>query len=175
MTTPAPEVPTPIDDTKVAPLLYALMECLCEELSKTTAGAPCWCGVMPGLQVAADCACNTRTNACGTGWVRLGLVFPTKVFPQQDRGADPCDALLAATIELGVVRCAPVFGAKGAAPSVDAQLEAVHHQLSDMAALLRVWRCCPALAKRKVSLGAYSPSGPDGGCLGGTMTATVSL
>lgn len=168
----APDV-GPVDDQQIAPLLYTMAECLCEQLAGTPGGAPCFCGVMPAALVPMDfCDCATA-NRCGMGYVRLDSLYPSRVFANPDIDAR-CGSPLAARIAVGVTRCLPDMDARGNPPGVDQQTEAVRYQMADMMAARRAIACCLDPATKYV-LGAYTPVGPAGGCGGGQWLVTVQV
>jgi hypothetical protein len=161
------------DDTKVAPIMYALADCLCEQLASTPGGSPCFCGVMPASLVPMDfCDCQTE-RACGMAWVRLDALYPSVQFPVQDLEA-LCGSPLAARLAVGVTRCLPTIDERGNPPDVAAQTMAVQVQMADMMAARRAIACCAAEYTRMI-LGLYTPIGPAGGCGGGFWTATFQV
>lgn len=184
MTTPAPE--EPIDEQKVLPLLLQLVECLCAQLDLSVGGAPCFCGVVPGINVAADyCDCTSK-GPCGKAYVNLMSLYPSNVFPTPLRDAGNCGAKLAARVRMGTLRCMPTFATpaafgKGAGEpaTIQQQLDSVRVQLSDMQHMRKAIECCAntevAGRKRKLLLDTYTPVGPQGNCGGGEWTFWVSV
>lgn len=167
-------VAPPAEDTIIAPYLYLLSDCLCSALDDTPGGVPCFCGVVPGANVAMDyCDCGSTARACGMAWVRLDSLYPSRVFPQPATEANACRDPLAARIQLGVTRCLPGMDARGNPPSVAAQAEAVRVQMADMAAMRRAASCC--FTSGLFLLGQYTPIGPTGNCGGGQWTVTVQV
>jgi hypothetical protein len=168
----APTVDLMVEDTVAWPVLVALADCLCAEL--VTAGLPttCICTVMPGEGVATDYVTPTQ----GMAWVRMASAFPSSVFPSQDQGAGGCLMPLAIQLEVGVLYCAPVTeGRSNNPPGLSAMFDSTRLQMAAMAAMLRAIECCLGSAGRKgVSLGAYTPAGPDGAVVGGTWQVTVA-
>lgn len=162
------------DDDLALPVLDAIRDCLCAELVASPGGETCFCGLWPALTVTPDfCSCKGGVGGCGQAWVRLVRIYPFQAYPQQALDAR-CKAGLAAVVELGVLRCIPTLGAGGAAPDAAAQAQAVVVQMGDWQAMRRTLECCEALARRDVVLGNYDPRG-QGGCGGGTLTATIRL
>lgn len=160
------------DDDLALPVLDAIRACLCTELAESPGGETCFCSLWPGLTVTADyCTCKGGGN-CGQAWVRLVEVYPYAAYPQRQFDAK-CSAGLAMTVELGVYRCMPT-GTGTRPPDSAQQAEATRIQLGDWQAMRRTLACCPALARREVVLGSYTPRG-QGGCGGGTLQGTVKL
>lgn len=162
------------DDDLALPVLDAIRACLCAELAASPGGETCFCGLWPALSVPADyCTCKGGVGGCGQAWVRLVRIYPYRQYPQQDVDAS-CRAGLAAVVELGVLRCMPSLGPNSTPPDAAAQAQAVVTQMGDWQAMRRTLECCDALVRRDVVLGNYDPRG-QGGCGGGTLTATVKL
>lgn len=164
-----------LEDDLALPVLDAIRACLCTELESSPGGETCFCGIIPGGgTVPADwCNCKGTAAGCGQAWVRAALIFPYAAYPQQNTTA-ACNSGLAMQVELGVLRCLPTLNAAGAGPSAVQQAGAVQVQLGDWQAMRRVLACCEALSRREVVLGTYIPRS-QGGCGGGTLTATVML
>ncbi len=155
----------------VWPRLTALRDCLCEAANPQL----CQCTVLPGELVSIDYCTECSGGVCGQGWVRLESAFPSTVFPMQDTDATlgrSCGKVLAITVELGMVRCAPVGDAQGNPPSTDQWEAASIQQMTDMAAMRTAIQCC--FPHELTVLGAYTPVGPAGGCVGGHWSVAVS-
>lgn len=161
-------------DTLLA-ILDGLRECLCAALVDSTTGEGCFCGLYPGASTTADwCSCKGNAANCGMAWVRLDRVYASSQnFPALD--AKPsCNAVLAAVIELGVYRCAPLPNRNGQMDPV-AITNAVLRQVADADAMVRAAQCCDALTRRPHVLGTYLPTPGGGDCTGGTWPLTVQL
>lgn len=164
---------TPLSDNLVAPLLVELRDCLCSQLARTPAGPVCRCMLLHNFSLppmdGCDCTCE---NGRGDGWVRLVRLEPEVSLNLTHPTVCPTGWL--ATIELGVYRCVPLDDSPAAMPAQqvgDIALE----MLADMAALIRVLGCCPALADRDVGVDYWQPVGPAGGCAGGTLQIRVAI
>jgi hypothetical protein len=156
------------EEPPITLLLAMYQQCLCDGLAEAGLPAPCFCGVLPGGSVANDYGDE------GMAWVRLVTAAPSRQFPQQDDTWTPCAAPIAYTLEMGVLRCAPVFAdSRGNPPSLEAQFETVRLQMADMEAMKKAIACCNTPEEWDVALGPYSPVGPDGGRVGGTWTFSV--
>jgi hypothetical protein len=157
--------------TALATKVATLVECLCRMLAEQGAGPTCFCGVVPGEQVAWDYCGECTSGACGMGYVRLGRVFPTTAFPNE-QGYGKCNTYLAAQITVGALRCAPVASDTGELPNEQDMAEAWLAVVADMGAMHQAVRCC---GFRDYYLEGYTPLGPTGGCVGGEWMVTVLL
>lgn len=146
-----------------------MLECLCAEVNQSIGGPVCWCGMVPGAQVAMDhCGPCTSGGQCGQAWFRLNRAYGSNRFPQPVFDATSCQAPLAYEWQAGVWRCVPVWdGGEDAPPTVPQQLTASLIQISDMQAVYRAILCC---VTDEAALGQYTPVGPNGGCGGGFWT-----
>lgn len=157
-------------DITIWPVLQNLVNCLCIELA--TSGLPelCFCGLLVGAS-ATD---QMGDGALGQAWVRLVTAYPSTAFPTQTtiaRGS--CSASLAAEVEIGVLRCAPTSSDGSEPPSESDWWESGRLQMADMAAVRRAIRCCDSGAELVV-LGSYTPTGPQGGTVGGVWQVFVA-
>lgn len=164
------EVPpaTFVEDDAIWPLMIQLQQCLCETLQARGLMQEdgCFCGMVPGDNVAWD-------YPNGMAWVRLVDVYPSTTFPAQDatlRGS--CSATLAATLEVGLLQCAPSLNSIGAAPTDLQQFEATRLQLAGMRAMHQAITCCDI---DLMVLGNYTPQGPQGIMVGGTWQVNVGV
>lgn len=162
-----------LEDELIYPLMVELSGCLCAENDASGMGPMCFCGLTFGDEPNVDCGeCD---DGCGSGWVRLINAFPsTDFFPAQD-GEATCATLLAASIEVGIIRCTEVVLEDGSAPGVSSQLGSARQQLADMALIRRAIRCCFDNKYKDLDyvLGTYTPASSDGGCVGGYWEITV--
>lgn len=156
---------TPFAPASIPVLDYALQlsTCLCEELATNGAGPTCWCGLVPGLDVAMD-HCNPCGDTCGMGYVRIGSIFPYGVFPGPT--LEPKCTGLAWQLDVGAFRCFPV-PEDGEPNSPEVMLAVTVDQARDAWAMYRAITCCDAPL---VSVQGYQPIGPMGGCVGGFWT-----
>lgn len=159
-------------------VMDALRLRLTTRLADTPGGTPCFSGMYPGTLTVADwCGCTTSRDgsvtSCGMAAVRLDRIYAYDRFPQQASGAVPCDAPLAAVIELSTYRCRPV-GTGREGPSAAQLAQAVIVQNGDIGAMHYALTCTPALSDRDHALGQWTPR--DGGdCGGGYWPVTVAL
>lgn len=165
-----PVIPT---DPVIWPLLTELASCLCQQITDSGLPEPCFCAILPGAEVAFDYCEPCEGGACGQAWVRLDSLYPSAVFPAPDVEGT-CASLLAISVQVGIVRCAPVAGDDGGPPGLADQLDTAQLQVADALAIRRAVLCCGLSLHREHALGPYQPVGPLGGCVGGAWTATFS-
>lgn len=151
------------------PTLTELAACLCTQLHDSGLPDVCFCGVLPGSEVAWDYA--SGCDNCGMAWVRLLGMQPSTAFPQADINPSNCSKPLAYTVEMGVLRCAPMPKEDGTPPTLEEMLDATELQIADAAAMRRAVACC--LGVRGWILGPYQPVGPQGGAVGGLWTVNI--
>ena len=147
------------EDTTIWPVLEELQRCLCATLDEHgVMPGKCLCGIVPGAEVSWD-------FPDGIAWVRLIAVAPVAGL---DRSS--CGVPLEAEIEVGVLNCAPTPTARGVLPDEAALRESARLQMAAMDAMRRAITCC--YEGDHLSLGIYTPLGPQGGLVGGSWTAT---
>lgn len=163
-------------DTILLPMMDDLRAQLGVALADTLAGAPCVLTLQDGPAATADwCTCGGRNGGCGMGWVRLDNLYPSSAsFPAVDAKPGSCAAVLAAVLEVGAYRCAPVPGADGSPPSPAAQTQATLEVVDDAMALVCAVRATEAVTSRPSVLGRWTPRA-GGDCHGGALLVTVSL
>ena len=162
-------------ERRLWPMATELASCLCRTIAINGLPAPCFCGVLPGEAVAYDYCAPCEGDACGMAWVRLvAAAERSVVFAATTLAAtgNPCDVSLAATFEIGILRCAPTLKENGDLPTMADHLAAAELQFADMAAARESALCC-FTDRRQIALGAYTPIGPEGGCLGGAWTVNI--
>lgn len=151
--------------------LLALATCLCAEIENhPVTPKVCFCGVVPGDQVAMDYT-GDCTDACGMAWVRLVAAYPSTIIGQATTTPGNCGSMLGLDVEIGVVRCVQGLNEDGDPPSPEALLEASLWQWEDMATIRRAILCCTG--SKDFLLSQYAPFGPMGGLVGGTWTVSM--
>lgn len=141
--------------------------CLCERLQDSAreggAPMPCICTVLPGAVVPYD-----YCEAGGSAWSRVVGIVPIT----SDIGDYTCATEYEVTIEVGILRCAPMLGANNELPSDAEQTAAAMQQYADMGLMHAALTCCTVPSRFDgPAVGSYVPLGPDGGCVGGSWTA----
>lgn len=167
---------TPTLDLSVRPVVDILVACL-EQAVATVPKPPKVTCLRPGEQVALMLSSAGRDECCeGLAWVRVASIYPSNTFPAQDITVAGCGVVAwAATIELGVARCAPTPPAEEI-PSCEEWTDATYAILDDAAAMRRALCCFAAAEKYRLMLpGIWTPLPIDGGCMGGTMLVTVAI
>jgi hypothetical protein len=165
----SPKPPTQTDNP-INTLLDDLSVCLCAQILNDGLPNVCFCGVVPGDQIALDYAGNCA-DECGMAWVRNAGAYPSTVVGQPSTLPGNCSSGIGLSVELGIMRCMSVGEADGSGPS-SSELEAASRlQQSDMLAMWRAVACCRS-SKDWVIVG-YTPYGPEGGLVGGTLTISA--
>jgi hypothetical protein len=165
-----------VDDPIAWCLADALRDCFCTALAEVSAPVGCCC-LHPGAEVAWD-SCDP-----GQAWVRVASIYPLAArFPQAADGVDPqpCGGTngWGVVLELGAVRCMPTVSDAGELPSCEDVTAVTRLVLADAHAMRRAALCCrwrETCTNREVDLlvGAWTPIGPQGVCVGGTLSVTV--
>lgn len=128
--------------------------------------------VTPLLSTVDDECCS------GLGWVRIKRMSGVRQVGELDNVA--CFAQeRTLELEVGVARCAPTAPSVSTIPTED-QWEAAALQLDADQGAMEAAICCAfgdleGSAAEEVSVGEYVPFGPDGNCIGGTMSVFVRM
>lgn len=157
---------------KITTLLTELSTCLCAQI--LTDGTPpvCFCGVMPGAVVSLDYAGECE-NECGMAWVRLLQSYPSATLGQPSATPGNCSAAIGVDVELAIVRCIEVGGPDGQPPEPAVLAAAAVLQQADMMSMWRAVACCRN--SKDWVIGQYTPYGPEGGLVGGTLTISLQV
>lgn len=154
-----------------------LLLCVSERLAGVPAGSPARALVAPGSQIAWDeCECGQLT-------VHMRTVFPAENFPFQKLTApfDKCDpaAWSVAEFVITILRCVPVQGDDGNAPTAARLHEAARLDHLDRWAVRAGVACCfeseqpalrtPRLMQEQLAVGA------EGMCVGSELHVLVGL
>jgi hypothetical protein len=159
--------------TAISAKVDMLVQCICAALAVDGAGPTCFCGVVPGDDVAWDyCGECDDSGLCGMGYVRINQSYVSENFPTQIPATNGCrTGVLTLELVVGSLRCVPLPEEDGTLPNEADQAEAWDRQIADMSALFTaICECFP-----DASIGSYSALGPQGGCAGGEWTVWVSL
>lgn len=157
--------------------VYAKLKLLRDSLGQavTDADLPplCSLAVQPGNALALDFVECGDDGSNGMGWVMLQSAFPSNRLPQPVAGVITCSTDTALTAQVGIVRNMPI--PDDGEPLDDATyLALAEAQMTEME-VMRAAIVCYYGKDRDVVLGAYTPTGPQGGAVGGYWTCTVSL
>lgn len=107
--------------------------------------------------------------ACSQMWVRVVQIAPATA-PESFGGS--CAISLRITLEVGVLRCVPIPEG-GEAPTASDVLEAAQISMDDMNTVQ-----CAAMSSDafdRISLGVWTPLGPQGGQYGGVWSFTADM
>lgn len=159
--------------TGIVDLLTNLAACLCEQIEEANLPMTCFCGVLPGEQAydvagLGDC----EDDVCGQAWVRLATSYPSNAVGVIDQTIGNCGTGMGYDIEIGIQRCLQT-NSGGEALTQEELLEATTLQLADMDVLYRTVACCDTLDSKDYIIIGYTPTGPEGGLLGGVLTVSV--
>jgi hypothetical protein len=159
----------------IGPIMAAILDCASQALADND--RPCDRVLLaPGAEVAWDECCD------GFLYVRLISMFGSgNPFPNQDTRPGGCKpTMIASTLGIGVGRCASTQDDDGIAPPVDTLTAEALGVVADASIILDAIKCCvapltddPDSNVLATSLGAWSPSGPQGGCVGGEWSLVV--
>jgi len=154
--------------SKVATIVEALADCLCQQVAADGLPELCYCGVMPGAVAVADRIGDCGT-VCGMAWVRLEQMYPSTIvgLPAVDPGN--CGKALSIDIEVGILRCFPTE------PTDQELIEATELQLAEAETMYRAIACCPAIPMMDSVVSPYVPLGPEGDTLGGSMMVSTMV
>lgn len=112
--------------------------------------------------------CEDEDVFCSQAWVRVANI----VAVSNDSWEGTCSSVLRLTLEVGVLRCAPVEEG-GEAPRAADVMVAALQAMTDMQAIQ-----CAALGCEvwnSIDVGDWVPVGPLGGQVGGIWTFTVEI
>lgn len=163
--------------------LNAKMEAIkdCVEAALVDCNRPvCRSSLKPGAEefIPWDNCCEC-SNGEGELWVGVNRVWPSDNFPFQVTGTErPCSFLAyAAELSIGVMRCSLALTDSGEAPTTERMEAEVAKMTADRAAVGQAIRCCygPTVEKGEYLIGSWVPLGPNGGCVGGQQSLTITF
>lgn len=132
----------------------------------------------PGIETAWDNCCEDS----GQLSVRLVQVYPTAgvntSFPGQDTRPSCAPTLLAARLEVEVIRCAHTLDDGGVAPSAARVTEDANNTTWDASILFQALMCCLSDGVQGVHtwvIDRWDPKGVSGGCAGGAWQLLVAV
>lgn len=153
-----------IQDTFLWPSLLSLTGALAQEITASNLPELCFLSPLPGSQVAADYCVD------GMGWARV--VNVTEESDEAAGSTRKCGLPRVATIEVGILRCAPVGSDSGEPPTADQWLATAELTTADQAAVHRAITCHDH-GWGDFALANWTPAGPAGGCVGGAWSVQV--
>lgn len=146
-----------------------LITCLCAQIIEDGNGNVCFCGIMPGSEVAMDYF-GECTDACGMAYVTLETGTPANGIGVENTQVNNCGSAFTFDVEIGILRCVEAGDEHGAPPTPESLNETAHVQFADILTMRRAVQCCNP---KPYILGAYTPYGPTGGAVGGTFLLTL--
>lgn len=156
--------------------LVTLTGCLEATLSHYEAPT-CRVFVAPGGPPAWDVCCDCHEGE-GQAWVQVDRVYATDNFPAEQTGANRCrPAEFAAVIRMGVLRCAATVDDQAEIPSADRLIADAWKVQRDRVAMYDALTCCflDDADPGTYVVGPWTPLGPAGGCVGGTIEFTLQF
>ena len=110
-------------------------------------------------------------------YVQIAQVSPTDDFPIQQTGpmrCPPSGQIL--ELNIGILRCAAVVDDQGRAPSSEQMTADALKVQRDRTIVYEAIRCCylEDADPGTYVIGAFTPLGPGGGCVGGTTSLTLA-
>lgn len=153
--------------------LSLLRDCLCQQVIDDGSPPLCFCEVVPGEAAVAEYF--QCTAACtGMGWVRLVSAYPATAVGTPDAQIGNCGKETGLDVELGIMRCQQGLITRDGRP-VPASVvsEAAAQQMLDMETMFRAIVCCTTLNGKDFIVGAYTPLGPEGGIVGGSLAVSI--
>lgn len=165
---------TLFDSNPVFNRIGELAECLCAQIQDPDNGVPdvCFCGIVPGDQAVGDYAgdCNTK---CGMAWVRLAGMYPMAILGTPDATPGNCGVGVGIDVEMGIMRCIDFGDEQGNMPPPADLLAATQLQIADALIMRKALFCCDAIPAKEAIMSAYTPVGPLGGLVGGTILVSM--
>jgi hypothetical protein len=167
-------------DPIASPSAGQLLACFTEQLMELP-NPPAKIELRAGAEAGPLIGPNVDECCPGLAWVRVARVYPSwDSFPSEDNSWLPTGPLAyAVVLEMGVAFCMPWADTEGGYESLDPpgtqDWASAHDTLMQHQNLMRrAAACCWPHTTRRV-VGGWTPLSGDGGCIGGTLTVTVSV
>jgi hypothetical protein len=159
----------PYVDAMFLPAAQALTGCLSAAVAFLTV-PPAIVGMRSGQQVVFDLSQNEDLCCEGFAWVRMGTATPLTPGPHR------CNVTLwELELEMGIVRCAPMGDDQAIVPE-SAYIASAATLAEDFTAMRRAVCCFGELEPGyDFTVGTYTPVGPEGGCMGGSIPVRVAI
>lgn len=161
-------------ETEVGAVVEALATCLCAQILADGTPKTCFCGVIPGAAIPMDMVTGTCKDADGMAFVRLVNTYPANQVGVQNLEPGNCAVGQGVDLEVGIIRCFPLTRS-GGSPKPDVLLARTKLQIADERTMRRAINCCEWLDAQDFVVGLYTPIGPEGGVLGGTIPISAWL
>lgn len=144
-----------------------LAVCLCSQISEDGNGDVCFCGVMPGSEIAMDYVNGCDDDGpCGMAYVNLTTAQPSSGIGVPNVEVNNCGSMLGFSVEIGILRCAAMGGTNGEPPTQEELTRVSLITFADIKTMMRAVACCNP---KPYVLGDYQPYGPNGFVVGGTF------
>lgn len=150
----------------------ALTEIIADVVARVEAkGWPalCMADIVPGSQAALD-----YCDRCDGGMV-WGRVVDITAAADPGSPAAACGMPWNVSIELGMVRGAPVMHEDGEPPTPEEQAAAAAQQQQETDLMFASLSCIALTSGWRVQPMAYAPIGPEGLCVGGVWIAVLEV
>ena len=159
--------------------LREMLSILLQELSNVLEEADmldalCVLTLFPGTAVPVDYI-GTDENCNAMAWVRHISSAPSVRFPSADVTLDNCHSTLAHIVEVGIIRPSPIPESDGSTVELPDDVAHMNSAL-DLVDDMMLMKDAIGRAARSIDfviLGTYTPTGPEGGAVGGTWTLTI--
>ena len=161
-------------------LLFARLTTLADCLDATLAhyDAPtCRTFIAPSGPPAWDVCCECHEGE-GQAWLQVQRVFATDDFPTEQTGAVRCrPAEFAASVRIGILRCGATIDDQAEVPSAERLTADAFKVQRDRVAMYDALTCCfmDDAEPGTFVIGAWTPLGPSGGCVGGSIEFTMQF
>lgn len=151
-----------------------LLECVCEALrTQASCGCPPCACVDVGL-IAFDHCCDA-----GQLTVTLGPIRPYGAFPLPTDQPQTCQSPLAGLLTVTLLRCAPTMHDDGSPPTCAEKDASALMAYEDAYIIMDAVLCCSAALSEDSSnrflVGDQNFVGPEGGCVGSTLSMWIEL
>ncbi len=162
------------DDTGLAVISQQLLDCAVAGLAECERPV-CRDFLAASASVAWDECCECASGGNGMLWVSLTEISPVLGDPER---VGPCGWEYEATYAIGILRCDKTanLSASGKPPAPEVFTQQAREQMQDARIIRAAITCCFAELHPDpgdFTLGAWSPLGPDGGCVGGQQLVTL--
>jgi hypothetical protein len=164
-------------DTLALPVIQDALACLCEAATLNPA-PPAACCLRPYINGTPMFGASRDECCDGLAFLYFGPAYPSRQgFPAHDGDPVSCGITWAMTMQLGIWRCAPI-GTISAAPTC-ADWNTISGDLLDDFATLRDALCCFTNQRPQKSIfvdeWGIINDGPEGACIGSSVTIRVQL
>lgn len=154
----------------VLAVLETLRDAVAEQFETDGHDNFCLLTLMPGENVPFD-YCDKCDD--GMAWVRLVSLQPPQ--DRLERQTVTCYTEMSMTVEIGHIFAAPWPDADGDLPEQHEHHDAALRQIKSSDLMLRALLCTDLPGDETPAEPTYTPLGPDGGCLGGSWSATLRV